>query len=68
MIEDILTGQKRLFKTGVQSVLRGQENRIRRISIRNGNDQEYQGNLQGTALQRQHGNAEHSCGRCDNIR
>ncbi|WP_029319792.1 TldD/PmbA family protein [Butyrivibrio sp. AE3004] len=37
MLEDSLTGQKGLFETGVQTVLRGQENRYRRIVIQNGN-------------------------------
>ncbi|WP_022760739.1 TldD/PmbA family protein [Butyrivibrio sp. AD3002] len=37
MLEDILLGQKSLFETGVQTVLRGQENRYRKIVIQNGN-------------------------------
>ncbi|WP_026510456.1 TldD/PmbA family protein [Butyrivibrio sp. LC3010] len=37
MLEDILTGKKSLFETGMQSVLRGQESRLRRIVIQNGN-------------------------------
>lgn len=37
MLEDILKGKKGLFETGMQSVLRGQENRERRIVIQQGN-------------------------------
>lgn len=37
MLEDILKGKKSLFETGMQSVLRGQENRARRIVIQQGN-------------------------------
>ncbi len=37
MLENILLGQKSLFENGVQTVLRGQENRYRRIVIQNGN-------------------------------
>jgi TldD protein len=37
MLEDILRKQKSLFETGLQTVLRGQENRYRTISIQNGN-------------------------------
>lgn len=37
MLEDILKGKKGLFETGMQSVLRGQENRARRIVIKQGN-------------------------------
>ena len=37
MLEDILKGKKSLFETGMQSVLRGQENRVRRIVIQQGN-------------------------------
>ncbi|MBR1439988.1 MAG: TldD/PmbA family protein [Lachnospiraceae bacterium] len=36
MLEDVLRAQKSLFETGAQSVLRGQENRVRRVVIRNG--------------------------------
>jgi TldD protein len=37
MLEDILLKQKSLFETGLQTVLRGQENRYRAVSIQNGN-------------------------------
>lgn len=37
MLEDILKEKKGLFETGMQSVLRGQENRERRIVIQQGN-------------------------------
>ena len=37
MLEDILLKQKSLFETGLQTVLRGQENRYRNITILNGN-------------------------------
>lgn len=37
MLEDILKGKKGLFETGMQSVLRGQENRERGIVIQQGN-------------------------------
>ena len=37
MLEDILLKQKSLFETGLQTVLRGQENRYRSVSIQNGN-------------------------------
>lgn len=37
MLEDILTKQKCLFETGLQTVLRGQENRYRSVAIVNGN-------------------------------
>ena len=37
MLEDILSGKKGLFETGVQTVLRGQENRNRMVVILNGN-------------------------------
>ncbi len=36
MLEDILAGKKDLFETGMQTVLRGQENRYRSILIQNG--------------------------------
>ena len=36
MLEDVLKAQKSLFETGAQSVLRGQENRLRRVVIQNG--------------------------------
>ncbi len=37
MFEDILLKQKSYFETGLQTVLRGQENRYRSITIHNGN-------------------------------
>lgn len=37
MLEDILLKQKSYFETGLQTVLRGQENRYRSITIHNGN-------------------------------
>ncbi|WP_408071808.1 TldD/PmbA family protein [Butyrivibrio sp. JL13D10] len=37
MLEDILTKQKSYFDAGMQTVLRGQESRFRRIVIQNGN-------------------------------
>ena len=37
MIEDILSQHKKLFETSMQTVLRGQESRYRRIVIQNGN-------------------------------
>lgn len=37
MLEDFLTKQKGLFGTGMQTVLRGQENRIRQVALQNGN-------------------------------
>ncbi len=37
MLENFLLEQKTLFESGVQTVLRGQENRYRRIVIQNGN-------------------------------
>jgi TldD protein len=37
MLKDILSQQKGLFETGVQTVLRGQENRERMVVILNGN-------------------------------
>ena len=37
MFEDILKGKKSLFETGMKIVLRGQENRVRRIVIKQGN-------------------------------
>ncbi len=37
MLEDILQKQKSFFETGMQTVLRGQENRNRRIVIQDGN-------------------------------
>ena len=36
MLEDILGSKKSFFETGVQSVLRGQENRIRSVSLMQG--------------------------------
>ncbi|MBP5151538.1 MAG: TldD/PmbA family protein [Lachnospiraceae bacterium] len=36
MLEDILSGKKKLFADGVQTVLRGQENRSRSVSFVNG--------------------------------
>ena len=37
MLENILEGKKALFETGMQSVLRGQENRYRRVTLKDGN-------------------------------
>lgn len=37
MLEDILSGKKKLFADGVQTVLRGQENRNRRVVFLKGN-------------------------------
>ena len=37
MLENILEGKKALFETGMQSVLRGQENRYRRVILKDGN-------------------------------
>lgn len=37
MLEDILSGKKSLFETGMQTVLRGQENRNRRVLLVQGN-------------------------------
>ena len=37
MLEDFLTKQKGLFGTGMQTVLRGQENRMRQVALQNGN-------------------------------
>ena len=36
MLEEIFAGKKELFEDGMQSILRGQENRYRRIIIQNG--------------------------------
>ncbi|MBQ9307212.1 MAG: TldD/PmbA family protein [Clostridia bacterium] len=36
MLNDIITGQKALFADGVQTVLRGHENRARRVTLLNG--------------------------------
>lgn len=37
MLENVLEGKNALFETGMQTVLRGQENRYRRIVVQNGN-------------------------------
>ncbi|MCR5452850.1 MAG: TldD/PmbA family protein [Lachnospiraceae bacterium] len=37
MLIDILSEKKNLFETGMQTVLRGQESRLRRVVIQNGN-------------------------------
>ena len=37
MLEDILFDKQRFFESGMQTVLRGQENRVRRVVLQQGN-------------------------------
>lgn len=37
MLEDILFDKQRFFESGMQTVLRGQENRVRKVILQQGN-------------------------------